>query len=195
CAFHWHGGHRDLHSFPTRRSSDLGSRPDAVLGIPAGPAEYRLHAPDERPGHPAAGGRRLCAASPATPHRGRGQALGASHRTSRHQPAIGGAARSPDMRTYAAEHIVASIAGALQFVSHHHPPDFVAALQRAYRAESQPAARDALLQLLVNSKLAARATRPVCQDTGVAHVYFELGMDARIDGGGATPTPQALADR
>ncbi|MDM9561469.1 fumarate hydratase [Bordetella petrii] len=99
------------------------------------------------------------------------------------------------MRTYAAEHIVASIAGALQFVSHHHPPDFVAALQRAYRAESQPAARDALLQLLVNSKLAARAARPVCQDTGVAHVYFELGMDARIDGGGATPTPQALADR
>lgn len=101
------------------------------------------------------------------------------------------------MRTIAAEHIVASIADALQLISYQHPADFVVALKRAYQTETQAAAKDALLQLLVNSKLAARARRPVCQDTGVVHVYFQLGMDVRIRASDAqrTPSLQALADR
>ncbi|HYG42833.1 MAG TPA: fumarate hydratase, partial [Bordetella sp.] len=101
------------------------------------------------------------------------------------------------MRTIPAEHIVASIASALQWVSHHHPPDFVRALKRAYQAETHAAARNALLQLLVNSKLAAQARRPVCQDTGIAHVYFRMGMDVRISAadGQRTPSLQALANR
>ncbi len=101
------------------------------------------------------------------------------------------------MRVLLASDIETSIAQALQAVSHTHPPDFVRALKAAHDRETAPAARHALLQLLVNSKMSARARRPVCQDTGVAHVYARLGMDARIraDGPGPTPTLQALADR
>lgn len=100
------------------------------------------------------------------------------------------------MSAIQAEHIVDGIARALQAVSHTHPPDFVRALAAAHARESGTAARHAMLQLLVNSKLAHRAKRPVCQDTGVVHVYFTLGMDARITAPGraATPSLQALAD-
>jgi len=103
----------------------------------------------------------------------------------------------PATRLIPAAHIVQSIADALQFVSYYHPADFVQALKAAYATETGPAARQALLQLLVNSRLSAQAHRPVCQDTGVAHVYVRLGMDARVHAGGSGPTPtlQALADR
>ncbi|MEI2416505.1 fumarate hydratase [Orrella sp. JC864] len=101
------------------------------------------------------------------------------------------------MRCVYAEDIEASLCNALQAASHTHPPDFVQALKAAHACETQPAARQALLQLLVNSKLSARARRPVCQDTGVVHVYARLGMDLRIRHAGAGPTPslQAIADR
>ena len=101
------------------------------------------------------------------------------------------------MRFIEAAHIVDSIANALQFVSHHHPPDFVQALKRAYQAETHAPAANALLQLLVNSRLAARARRPVCQDTGLAHVYFRMGMDVRVraEGQARTPSLQALANQ
>ena len=101
------------------------------------------------------------------------------------------------MRLIAAEDIVASIADALQFISYYHPADFVLALKDAYRNETSAPARHALLQLLVNSKLSAQAHRPVCQDTGVAHVFFKMGMDARVCGkeGALTPSLQALANQ
>lgn len=101
------------------------------------------------------------------------------------------------MRSLLASDIETSIAQALQAVSHTHPADFVRALKAAHDRESAPAARHALLQLLVNSKMSARARRPVCQDTGVAHVYARMGMDVRIRAGGPGPTPslQALANR
>jgi fumarate hydratase class I len=101
------------------------------------------------------------------------------------------------MRTIHAEDIVTSIADALQFVSYYHPADFVRALRRAYDAETQPAARNAMLQLLINSRLSARARRPLCQDTGIVHVYARLGMDARVraPGDGPTPSLQALANQ
>ncbi|MFC4275515.1 fumarate hydratase [Achromobacter aloeverae] len=100
------------------------------------------------------------------------------------------------MREILAEDIVDSIADALQFVSYYHPADFVEALKAAHAAETAPAARNALLQLLINSRLSAQAHRPICQDTGVAHVYVRLGMDARVRGGGTGPTPtlQTLAN-
>ncbi|AOB31242.1 fumarate hydratase [Bordetella sp. H567] len=101
------------------------------------------------------------------------------------------------MRDIHAEDIVTSIADALQFVSYYHPADFVMALRRAHDAETRPAARNAMLQILINSRLSARAHRPICQDTGVVHVYARLGMDARVRGepGAPTPTLQALADQ
>lgn len=96
----------------------------------------------------------------------------------------------------AADDIVASIADALQYISYYHPPDFVRALKRAYGLEAEGPARNALLQLLVNSKMAATGHRPLCQDTGVVHIYARLGMDARIESPGRpTPSLQALADR
>lgn len=100
------------------------------------------------------------------------------------------------MRQIPASHIVESIADALQFISYYHPADFVESLKSAWAQETGPAAKNALLQLLVNSKMSALGHRPVCQDTGVAHVFFRIGMDARVVGehGQPTPTLQALAN-
>jgi len=100
------------------------------------------------------------------------------------------------MRVIEADDIVQSIADALQFVSFYHPVDFVQALKDAYRHETSVAAKNALLQLLINSKLSAQAHRPVCQDTGVAHVFFKIGMDVRVQGKAGRPTPsyQAMAN-
>ncbi|MFY9138446.1 fumarate hydratase [Zwartia sp.] len=100
------------------------------------------------------------------------------------------------MRVIQARDIVTSIADALQYVSYYHPTDFVQALKEAYQKETSAPARNALLQLLVNSKMSAQAQRPVCQDTGVAHVFFKLGMDVRIEAPecAATPSLQTLAN-
>lgn len=103
----------------------------------------------------------------------------------------------PMPRVVLASDVVDSIADALQFISHHHPADFVHALKRAHERETQGPARNALLQLLVNSRLSALARRPVCQDTGIVHVYFRVGMDVRLSGPGeaCTPSFQTLANR
>lgn len=100
------------------------------------------------------------------------------------------------MTVIQASDIVKSIADALQYVSYYHPADFVLALKAAYQKETSVPARNALLQLLVNSKLSAQAHRPVCQDTGVAHVFFKMGMDVRIEAKArsATPSLQTLAN-
>ncbi|CAM4020379.1 fumarate hydratase [Bordetella tumulicola] len=101
------------------------------------------------------------------------------------------------MRNVLAIDIETSIADALQAISHTHPADFVQALKAAHATESGVAARHALLQLLINSKLSAQARRPVCQDTGVVHIYARMGMDVRIRHGDAEATPslQTLANR
>jgi fumarate hydratase class I len=84
------------------------------------------------------------------------------------------------MSRIAQEDLVDSLADAFQYVSHHHPPDFVRALRRAWAAETHPPARAALEQLLVNSKLAAQGRRPVCQDTGVAQVFIRIGCGVQF---------------
>ena len=85
------------------------------------------------------------------------------------------------MTRIAQEDLVASIADALQFISHHHPPDFVRALRRAYDAETHAPARAAIEQLLVNSRLAAAGRRPMCQDTGVAQIFVRVGMEVQFE--------------
>ncbi|MDP1686400.1 fumarate hydratase [Hydrogenophaga sp.] len=80
------------------------------------------------------------------------------------------------MARIAQEDLVSSLAEAFQHISHHHPADFVRALQRALAAEMHPPARAAIEQLLVNSRMAAEGRRPVCQDTGVGQVFVRLGM-------------------
>ena len=100
------------------------------------------------------------------------------------------------MARIAQEDLVQSLAEAFQFISHHHPPDFVRALRRARDAETHPPARAALEQLLINSRLAAQGRRPVCQDTGVAQVFLRVGCGVqfyRRDGQPAWDL-QAVAD-
>jgi fumarate hydratase class I len=77
------------------------------------------------------------------------------------------------------EDFVTSIADALQHISYFHPPDYLRALHDAYRREQSPIARDAIAQLLTNSRLCAEGRRPICQDTGIVVVFITIGMDVR----------------
>jgi len=80
------------------------------------------------------------------------------------------------------EDVIDSIADAFQYISYYHPKDYIDALALAYEKEESPAAKDAIAQILTNSKMSAEGRRPVCQDTGVAVVFVKLGMDVRWEG-------------
>lgn len=80
------------------------------------------------------------------------------------------------------EDLIQSVADALQYISYYHPPDFIAALHEAWKVEKSPAAKDALSQILVNSRLCAEGKRPICQDTGIVTVFLDIGMDVRWEG-------------
>ncbi len=77
-------------------------------------------------------------------------------------------------------HLADSVFEALQYVSCFHPPDFVRAMASAHGREESPAARDAIAQILVNSRMAALGRRPICQDTGAANVFVEVGVEAPL---------------
>jgi len=77
---------------------------------------------------------------------------------------------------------VQSVADALQFISYYHPVDYIRALGRAYEREQSPAARDAIAQILTNSRMSAEGHRPMCQDTGIVNVFLRIGMNARLEG-------------
>jgi fumarate hydratase class I len=72
--------------------------------------------------------------------------------------------------------VIASVADALQYISYYHTPDFIQAMGRAYALEKSPAARDAIAQILTNSRLCAEGHRPICQDTGIVVVFAKVGM-------------------
>jgi fumarate hydratase class I len=78
--------------------------------------------------------------------------------------------------------LIESIAAALQYISYYHPADYIAHLARAYEAEQSPAAKDAIAQILTNSKMCAEGKRPICQDTGIVNVFLKIGMDVRFEG-------------
>lgn len=78
--------------------------------------------------------------------------------------------------------LIESVAGALQFISYYHPADYIAHLGRAYAAEESPAAKDAIAQILTNSRMCAEGHRPICQDTGIVNVFLKIGMDVRFEG-------------
>lgn len=78
--------------------------------------------------------------------------------------------------------LIDSIAGALQYISYYHTPDFIQHLARAYEREQSPAAKDAMAQILTNSKMSATGQRPICQDTGIVNVFLKVGMDVKWDG-------------
>jgi len=85
------------------------------------------------------------------------------------------------MTTIRQEDFVQSIADALQFISYYHPLDYIQALGRAYEREQSAAAKDAMAQILVNSRMCAQGHRPICQDTGAVVVFLKVGMDVRWD--------------
>ncbi len=78
--------------------------------------------------------------------------------------------------------LVESVAAALQYISYYHPTDYIAHLARAYEGEQSPAAKDAIAQILTNSKMCAEGKRPICQDTGIVNVFLKIGMDVRWGG-------------
>ncbi len=85
------------------------------------------------------------------------------------------------MATITQDDLVRSIADALQFISYYHPLDYIRALGRAYEREQSPAARDAIAQILTNSRMCAEGHRPICQDTGIVNVFLKIGMGVRFD--------------
>lgn len=86
---------------------------------------------------------------------------------------------------------IASIADALQFISYYHPVDYVQAVHRAWEMEQNPAAKDAMAQILINSRMCAEGHRPICQDTGIVTVFLRIGMNVQWD---ATLSVQAMVD-
>jgi fumarate hydratase class I len=87
--------------------------------------------------------------------------------------------------------LIQSIADAFQYISYYHPLDYIRALGDAWTREENPAARDAIAQILTNSRMCAEGHRPICQDTGIALVFLKVGMDVRWD---ATMSVQEMID-
>ena len=85
------------------------------------------------------------------------------------------------MTTIRQEDFVQSIADAFQYISYYHPLDYITALGEAYEREENPAAKDAIAQILTNSRMSAEGHRPICQDTGIATVFLKIGMNVRWD--------------
>nr|NDG07014.1 fumarate hydratase [Oxalobacteraceae bacterium] len=78
--------------------------------------------------------------------------------------------------------LIESVAAALQFISYYHPLDYIRHLARAYEREKSPAAKDAIAQILTNSRMCAEGRRPLCQDTGIVNVFLKIGMNVRFEG-------------
>ena len=95
------------------------------------------------------------------------------------------------------EDFVASVAGALQYISYYHPVDYITSLAKAYEREESPAARDAIAQILINSRMCAEGHRPICQDTGIVTAFLKVGMDVHFVGpadGGPLADIQEMVD-
>jgi len=85
------------------------------------------------------------------------------------------------MTTIRKADLIQSVADALQFISYYHPADYIRALGRAYEREQSGAAKDAIAQILSNSRMCAEGHRPICQDTGIVNVFLKIGMQVRFD--------------
>ena len=77
--------------------------------------------------------------------------------------------------------VIQSVADALQYISYYHPADFIKALGEAYDREESKSAKDAMAQILINSRLCATGKRPICQDTGIVTVFVKVGMEVQWD--------------
>src|SRR5258706_16188287 len=86
------------------------------------------------------------------------------------------------MTSVTQEHLAQSVADALQYISYYHPRDYIRHLASAYEREQSGAAKDAIAQILTNSRLCAEGHRPICQDTGIVNVFLKIGMDVKLQG-------------
>jgi fumarate hydratase class I len=86
------------------------------------------------------------------------------------------------MTTIRQQDLIQSVADALQYMSYYHPVDYIQALGKAYHAEQSPAAKDAIAQILTNSRMCAEGHRPICQDTGIVVAFVKVGMDVKWEG-------------
>ncbi|TAK98099.1 MAG: fumarate hydratase [Aquabacterium sp.] len=98
------------------------------------------------------------------------------------------------MTTIRYDDLVESVAAALQYISYYHPADYIAHLARAYEREESPAAKDAIAQILTNSRMCAEGKRPICQDTGIVNVFLKIGMGVKWEGFGARSIQEAVDD-
>ena len=96
------------------------------------------------------------------------------------------------MTTIEQEDLIQSVADALQYISYYHPQDYIDALAAAYVAEESPAAKDAIAQILTNSRMCAEGHRPICQDTGIVVAFVKVGTEVRW--GGATMAPAEMVN-
>src|SRR5438552_5133641 len=112
-------------------------------------------------------------------------------------PSLRGAAAGPDgracpegppMTPIKQDDLIRSTADALQYISYYHPMDYIDSLAAAYEAEASPAAKDAIAQILTNSRMCAEGHRPICQDTGIVVAFVKVGMDVRWEGVSMSPT-------
>ena len=96
------------------------------------------------------------------------------------------------MTTIRHDDLVESVAAALQYISYYHPADYIAHLARAYEREESPAAKDAIAQILTNSRMCAEGHRPICQDTGIVNVFLKIGMGVKWEGFGSRSIQDAV---
>src|SRR5690606_17314492 len=97
--------------------------------------------------------------------------------SARHEPAVTASAPSSQSNTPVSirqEDLIQSVADALQYISYYHPVDYIRNLAAAYEREESPAAKDAMAQILINSRMCAEGHRPICQDTGIVTVFLEI---------------------
>ncbi len=80
------------------------------------------------------------------------------------------------------EDFIATVHGALQYISYYHPVDYIKSLAKAFEREQSPAARDAMAQILINSRMCAEGHRPICQDTGIVNAFVKVGMNVHFSG-------------
>ena len=92
------------------------------------------------------------------------------------------------MATIKQTDFIQSVADALQYISYYHPVDYITNLARAYELEESPAAKDAMAQILINSRMCAEGHRPICQDTGIVTVFVKVGMETRWEGNDGSPS-------
>src|SRR5664279_2870202 len=158
------GDHRDLLDPP---AEDVHQRAGVFREVPA--------LPDRDPHHVPALGARHCGSGP---DRAAGTAAPCAWARCEGLRLKAGVA----MTTIRQHDFIQSVADALQFISYYHPVDYIKALGAAYAAEESPAAKDAIAQILTNSRMCAEGHRPICQDTGIVVAFVKIGMDVTWEG-------------